>query len=82
MQTTGNFISIRVKLAAGMQFSHYDFGSGSFLFLHHVHGNAAAVVDYSNGVIDVDVDFNRVAISGQGFVDRIVDDFIDQMMQS
>ncbi len=90
VETTGNFVSIRVELSARVELGHHDFGRGPLLFLHHVHGNAAAVVDgnaaavvdYRDRVINVYVHFHRVAVPGQSFVNRIVDYFIDQMMQS
>jgi hypothetical protein len=50
--------------------------------LHHVDGNAAAIVDDCDGVIDVDDDINFFAVTGESFVDGIVHDFVDEVMQT
>jgi hypothetical protein len=46
-----------------------------------VHRDAAAVVDHRHRVVDVQRDVDLVAESGQGFVDRVVDDLVDEMME-
>ncbi len=74
-----------VKLAAGVQHGEHH--------LHRGHGlaggqrlvvdrNAAAVVDDGDGVVDVDGDIDARGIAGQRLVDRVVDDLIDQVMQT
>ena len=50
--------------------------------LHVVDGNAATVVDYGDGVIEVDSDFDFVGVAGERFVYRVIDYFVDQMMQA
>ncbi len=64
MQTAGNFVGVRIKLAAGVKFSHYDFSGRSFFFLDLVNWNAATVVDNCDRVIEVNCDLDRVAVSG------------------
>ncbi len=49
--------------------------------VHHVDGDAAAVIDDGDGVVDVDDDIDFLCVAGQGFVDGVVDDFVDQVMQ-
>ena len=44
--------------------------------------NAAAVVDHRHGIIDVQRDVDLIAVAGQRFVDRIVDDLVDQVMEA
>src|SRR5438034_740393 len=48
----------------------------------YVRGDAATVVGYRDRIVYMNNDLDRVAEAGQGFVDRIVDDLIDQMMQT
>src|SRR5208337_2512153 len=50
----GNFVGVAVELAAGVQSGHDDLCGGNFFAVdvHVVDGNAAAVVDYGDGVID------------------------------
>src|SRR6185437_2451899 len=43
--------------------------------------NPAPIVDDGYAVIVVDLDEDAVAITGQSFIDRVIDDFINQMMQ-
>ncbi len=43
--------------------------------------NAAAVVNDGDGVVDVDGDFDVRGVAGQG-LDGVVDDFVDEMMES
>ena len=82
MQAAGNFVGVRVELAAGVKFCHHNFRRRLLFLLHQIDGNAAAVVDYGNGVIKMNRYFNRVAVSCQSLVNRIVDNFVNQMMQA
>ena len=43
--------------------------------------NAAAVIHDRDGTVQVDGDINFVAVAGQGFVDGVIDDLVDQVMQ-
>jgi hypothetical protein len=44
--------------------------------------DAAAIVFHSNGIIFFDGDFDMRAVAGHGFVDAVVNNFIDQMVQA
>jgi hypothetical protein len=46
-----------------------------------IDGNAAAVVDDGDRAVDVDRDVDLIAEAGQRFVDRVVDDFVDEVVQ-
>ena len=83
VQTAGNLVGRRIEFSAGVQLGHHDLRGRDFLAIdvHVVDGNAAAVVDDSDGVVDVDGDVDLVGVSGERFVDRVVDDFVDQMVQ-
>ncbi len=48
----------------------------------HVHRNAAAIVDHGDGIVDVNRDVDFGAIPGQSFVHRVIDYFVDEMMQA
>ena len=84
MQSAGNFVAVGIELAAGVQLGHHDLRGGNLLAfdVHVVHGNAAAVVDDRDRIVDVNRDLDLVGVSGQRFVDRVVDDFVDQVVQS
>jgi hypothetical protein len=47
----------------------------------HVRRNAAAVVDDADRVVEVNRDADFRTETGERFVDRVVDDLVDEMMQ-
>ena len=82
VQAAGDFVSVGVKLSAGVKLGHHHFRRRLSLLLHLVDGNAAAVVDHRDRIVQMDRDFHRVAISRQRLVDRIVDHLVDQMVKT
>ena len=63
-----------------MQHREHDLGRG-LAALVHVHGDAAAVVDDRDRVVDVDRDVDLVTEARQRLVDGVVDDFVDEVVQ-
>ena len=85
MQAAGDFVVGGIELAAGMQLGEHNLRCGHALAaseIHHVDGNAAAIVDDGDGVVDVNDDIDFLGVAGESFVDGIVDDFVDEMMQT
>ena len=85
VQAAGNLVGGGVEFAAGMQLGQHHLHRGHHLAVadrHHVHGNAAAVVDDGDGVVDVDDDFDLLGVAGQGLVDGVVDHLVDQVVQA
>ena len=80
VQAAGDLVGGVLELAAGVEHRQHDFG-GRTAALVHVHGNAAAVVDDGDRAVDVDRDVDVPAEPGQRFVDRVVDDFVDEVVQ-
>ena len=66
VQSSGNLVGVAVELAAGVQGGHDDLRGGNFFAvdIHVVDGNAAPVVDYGNGVVEVDGDIDFVGVTG------------------
>src|SRR5437016_11387938 len=66
-----------------MELGHYNFGGRNFFAIdvHGIDGNAAAVVDHGNRIVEVNGDFDLVSETGERFVDRVVHDFVHKMMQ-
>src|SRR5262249_52776415 len=60
---------------------HDDFQGRTFGFVMLLDGDAAAVVTDADALIDIDFDEDIPAIARQGFVDAVIDQFIDQMVQ-
>lgn len=48
----------------------------------HIDRNASTVIDNGDRVILIDRDIDMSGESGQRLIDRVVDNFIDQMMQT
>ena len=65
-----------------MQHRQHNFRRGALLRGMHVHGDASAVVHHGNGVVSVHGDVNLVREARHGFIDRIVDDFPDEVVQA
>ena len=82
MEAAGNLVGILVELAARVQLGHDDFGGRDAFALVDFNGNAAAVVAHGGGAVGVQGHVDAVAMPGQGFVDRVVDDFIDHVVQA
>ena len=80
VQAAGHLVAVVVELAAGVQHGQHDFGRRLAAGVA-IDGNAAAVVDDRDRVVDVDRDVDLVAEAGQRLVDRVVDDLVDEVVQ-
>ena len=83
MQTAGDRVAAAAELAAGVQRGQDDLDGRPLLHRVLVDRDAAAVVDRpgpppSAWMVDVD----GVAVAGQGLVDRVVHDLVDQVVQA
>ncbi|CCY55749.1 putative uncharacterized protein [Bacteroides eggerthii CAG:109] len=47
-----------------------------------IYRNTASVILYGNGVVFVDSNFDVVAITGERFINRVVHNFVNQVMKS
>ena len=82
VKTARDLIASSAELAAGVQHRKDDFQRAlSGLFLN-IYGNAASVVGDADDVPRFDAHFNMGAVSGQRLVDGVVDNLIDQVMQT
>jgi hypothetical protein len=82
MQATRDLVAAAVaELATGVEHGQDDLGGRAALTLHVVHGDAAAVVGDRDAVVGVDEDLDVVGLAGQGLVDGIVHDLVDQVVQ-
>src|SRR5712691_9962435 len=82
VQAAGNFVGLAVEFSARMQQRHYHFHRGALFRLVHVHGNAAAVVHHSDGLVGVHGDVDLIGVAGQRFVYGVVHHFPDEMVQA
>ena len=86
VQAARDLVAVLVELAAGVQLGHYDFSSAALWIVLVVElqarRHAAAVVGHGDGVIGVNGDVDVVAMSGERFVDGIVQHFENEVVQT
>ena len=86
VQAARDFVAVVVELAARMQFGEGDFGGRALglVLVVELDGrrDAAAVVDHAHRVVHVDRDEDVARVARHGFVDRVVDDLVDEVMQT
>ena len=82
VQAAGHLVRRVVELAARVELGHDDL-YGRDLFLRvDVHGDAAPVVAHGDAVVHVKHDFDARAVPRHGFVDGVVHDFVDEVVQA
>src|SRR6202035_560016 len=82
VETAGDFVGVAVEFAARVKNGEDDFSRGTFFRGVHVNGNAAAVVDHSDGIVRVNGDINFISVASHSFVDVVVNDFPDQVREA
>ena len=83
VEAAGDLVSPALaELAAGVEDGQDDFGRGALLLGVLVDRDAAAVVDDGDRLVGVDRDLDVVAVAGERLVDRVVDDLVDEVVQS
>ena len=83
VQAAGDLVAAAVaELAAGVEDGQHDLGRGPLLFRHRLDRDAAAVVLDRAAVVRMQDDADAVAVAGQGLVDRVVDDLVDEVMEA
>ena len=82
MKAAGNRVAASAKFSSGVQNSEYYFYGGFFLNRVQVNGNPSTVVAYSYRSVFGDRDIYVVAVASQCLVDRVVDYFINEVVQS
>ena len=82
VQSPRYLVGVFIELAPGVQYGHDHF-QGRTLFLGvQIGWNTPSVVLDPDAVAFQDTDLDQVAMTGQGFIDRVIDDFVDQVMQA
>ena len=82
VQATGVFVGALPKFSAGVQIREYQFDGWHLELRMHVDRNTAAVVADGNRAVDVHNDLDLAAIAGEMFVDRIVENLEDAVMEA
>ena len=74
MEAAGGRVGAAAELTAGVELGVDDLDARQALSGHDVDGDASAVVGDGGGVVGVQAHVDRVAVTFQGLVDRVVDD--------
>ena len=88
VQTAGRLVRALFELPAELQDGHHAFERRDFppeflrQLLVRFDGNAATVVLHRHGTFRIDGDLDVLGKPRHGFVDRVVDDFVHQMVQT
>ncbi len=88
VETAGGLVGAFFELAAEFEDGHHAFERGHIAagFFGKLgvalDGDAAAVVFDRDAAVDVDRDADRGGVAGHRFVDRVVDDFVDEVMEA
>ena len=82
VQTTRNLVAATAELSTGVERREDDLERGLPGGRMHPHRDAAAVVEDGHGVVRVQHDLDRVAPTGEGLVDAVVDELDDEVVQT
>ena len=82
VETAGDFVGRVVEFTTGVENGEGDFAGGFLFDGMDIDRNTAAIIRHGDGVIDIDNDFDVAAVAGERFVNGIVDDFIDEMVEA
>ncbi len=82
METAADFVAPFVEFTSGMEHCQHNFKGAFVFFFMHVDRNASTVVDNGYGVVGVDCHFYVCGISCERFVNGVVNNFIDEVVQS
>ena len=78
VQAAGIFVGALAEFSARVQIGQDQLDRRHLQFRMNVDRNAAAVVAHGDRTIDMDGHFDFVAIAGQMFVDRVIENFENQ----
>lgn len=82
MQTTGDGVAATAELATGVQDGEDHLQGRDPFGRVDVDRDATAVVDDADATVFTDAHVDGVAVPGEGFVDGVVDDLLDQVVQT
>lgn len=82
MQATGNLVGSFAEFSAGVEVGEYEFERGDVVLRMDVYWNTSAIVFDRAGSVQVNGYADVGTESGEGFVDRVVDNFEYAVMKS
>ena len=82
MQSARDLVAVLVEFPAGVKLGHDDLGGGNPLLPMDIHRNPAAIVAHGDGAVRVNPYPHEIGMTGEGFVNAVVHDFIDHVVQA
>ncbi len=82
VQAAGNLVGVLVEFPARMELGHDHFGRRSALCGVHAHRDAAAIVGDFGRAVREEGDRDPVCMAGKRFIDGIVHDLVDHVVQA
>jgi len=81
MKSSGDLVRPIIEFPSRMELHHDHFHGGPFLFLVEIDGDPPAIISHRDTVIEMNDDIDAMTVSGQGFIDAVVNQFMDEMME-
>ena len=81
VQPAGHLVAAAAELAAGVERREHERDRRDLLDRVLVDGDAAAVVDDPHAAVGLQRHFDVGGVAGEGFVDRVVDDLVDEVVE-
>nr|P21562.1 RecName: Full=Uncharacterized 80.2 kDa protein in the 5'region of gyrA and gyrB; AltName: Full=ORF 4 [Haloferax lucentense DSM 14919]pir/D39135/ hypothetical protein 4 (gyrB region) - Haloferax sp [Haloferax sp.]AAB09604.1 ORF4 [Haloferax lucentense DSM 14919] len=82
VEAAGDLVGLVVELPAGVEDGHDDLQRGSVVLFVRTYRNPAAVVGDADRAVLVEGDLDGVAVARERLVDGVVDDFVDEVVES
>ena len=82
VQAAGHLVGALVELTAGVQVGEHELERRNLFFRVHRDGNTATIVLDGQRAVRMDLDLDALAITGERFVDRVVDDLIHAVVEA
>ena len=82
VEATRDLVGTLVELTAGVQVGEHELERRNLFFRVHRDGNTATIVLDGQRAVRMDLDLDALAITGERFVDRVVDDLIHAVVEA
>ena len=82
VETAGDGISTTAKLSTGVKGGENNLNGGHFLDRVLVNRNATTVIGHADSTVWQDDHINQIAVAGKRLIHRVIDDLIDQVVET
>ena len=83
VEATRNLVALAAELAAGVEHREHDLGRGQVFVLGvFADGDSTTIVANLAAAVRKQVDFDSARVTGHGLVDRVIDDLVDEVVQT